>query len=211
MKASYIISIIIAAIAFCGLYLGLDLNVIFSIFISLGSYYALTLIFNRNEVLQEKIDLERLEYEQLNAQANDTIKSIKELEGKIENPQIQSNIASICEKSYKILDSLKEKPKKMKQVRKFVDYYLPFTLKILDQYDKVENQSLTSQESKEFMERVERMLGRVNTACEAQLNNMYDLDIIDTNADIKVFETMLKTDGLVDNNMNIIDVKKEGE
>ena len=55
------------------------------------------------------------------------------------------------------------------------------------------------------------MLGRVKTACEAQLNNMYDLDIIDTNADIKVFETMLKTDGLVDNNMNIIDVKKEGE
>ena len=54
MKASYIISIIIAIIAFCGLYLGLDLNVIFSIFISLGSYYALTLIFNRNEVLQEK-------------------------------------------------------------------------------------------------------------------------------------------------------------
>lgn len=211
MKASYIISIIIAIIAFCGLYLGLDLNVIFSIFISLGSYYALTLIFNRNEVLQEKIDLERLEYEQLTTQATGTIKSIKELEGKIENPQIQSNIAQICETSDKILVSLKEKPKKMKQVRKFVDYYLPFTLKILDQYDRVENQSLTSQESKEFMERVERMLGRVKIACEAQLNNMYDLDIIDTNADIKVFETMLKTDGLVDNNMNIIDVKKEGE
>ena len=211
MKASYIISIIIAIIAFCGLYLGLDLNVIFSVFISLGSYYALTLIFNRNEVLQERIDLERLEYEQLTAQASSTIKQIKGLEGKIENSGIQSNISQICETSDKILLSLKEKPKKMKQVRKFVDYYLPFTLKILDQYDRVENQSLTSQESIDFMERVERMLGRVKLACEAQLNNMYDLDIIDTNADIKVFETMLKTDGLVDNNMNIIDVKKEGE
>ena len=211
MKASYIISIIIAIIAFCGLYLGLDLNVIFSIFISLGSYYALTLIFNRNEVLQERIDLERLEYEQLTAQASSTIKQIKGLEGKIENSGIQSNISQICETSDKILLSLKEKPKKMKQVRKFVDYYLPFTLKILDQYDRVENQSLTSQESIDFMERVERMLDRVKLACEAQLNNMYDLDIIDTNADIKVFETMLKTDGLVDNNMNIIDVKKEGE
>ena len=211
MKASYIISIIIAIIAFCGLYLGLDLNVIFSIFISLGSYYALTLIFNRNEVLQERIDLERLEYEQLTAQASNTIKQIKGLEGKIENQGIQSNISQICETSDKILLSLKEKPKKMKQVRKFVDYYLPFTLKILDQYDRVENQSLTSQESIDFMERVERMLDRVKLACEAQLNNMYDLDIIDTNADIKVFETMLKTDGLVDNNMNIIDVKKEGE
>ena len=143
MKASYIISIIIAIIAFCGLYLGLDLNVIFSIFISLGSYYALTLIFNRNEVLQEKIDLERLEYEQLTAQATNTIKQIKGLEGKIENQGIQSNISQICETSDKILLSLKEKPKKMKQVRKFVDYYLPFTLKILDQYDRVENQSLT--------------------------------------------------------------------
>jgi hypothetical protein len=36
---------------------------------SFGSYYALTLIFNRNEVLQERIDLERLEYEQITAQA----------------------------------------------------------------------------------------------------------------------------------------------
>ena len=169
MKASYIISIIIAIIAFCGLYLGLDLNVIFSIFISLGSYYALTLIFNRNEVLQEKIDLERLEYEQLTAQATNTIKQIKGLEGKIENQGIQSNISQICETSDKILLSLKEKPKKMKQVRKFVDYYLPFTLKILDQYDRVENQSLTSQESIDFMERVERMLGRVKLACEAQI------------------------------------------
>ena len=62
------------------------------------------------------------------------------------------------------------------------------------------------------MKKVEKMLDRVKEACEIQLNNMYETDLLNTNADIKVFETMLKSDGLVDDNMNIIKVEeKEGE
>ena len=55
------------------------------------------------------------------------------------------------------------------------------------------------------------MIKRVKEACEVQLNNMYETDLLNTNADIEVFETMLKTDGLVDDNMNIKVEKKVGE
>ncbi len=203
MKLSYILSVIIAIVVFCLLYLGLDLNVIFSAFISVVTYFACTMIFKERDSLQEKIDRDALEFEKLTSNAISNIKKIESFKNEINNKELVNNILKICETSNKIINTIKENPKKAKQIKKFVDYYLPFTLNILTQYNKIEDQSLTSIESKEFMTKVETMIERVKEACESQLNNMYETDLVNTNADIKVFETMLKTDGLVDDNMNI--------
>ncbi len=214
MKLSYIISIVIGIICFCLLYLVLDLNIIFSLIVSIIAYLAFTMILNKSDenILETTVSNELLEYEKIYSEARNIIKKIDLLENQIDNSSIQINIRNICETSNKILISLKENPKKIKQVRKFIEYYLPFTLNILNQYNTIEDQKLTSKESIDFMQRVEKMLDRVKEACEIQLNNMYESDLLNTNADIKVFETMLKTDGLVDDNMNIIKVEeKEGE
>ena len=48
----------------------------------------------------------------------------------------------------------------------------------------------------------------IEIAFQNQLNTLYNNDLIDTNAEIKVFEAMLKSDGLLDNS---ISVKKDGE
>lgn len=211
MKLSYVISIVIGISCFCLLYLGLDLNIIFSIIISVAAYYACTMVLKEKSEMQVTVDSKTLQYEKMYSEAWAIIRKIKLLEGEIEKDEIRADIVDICETSSKILTSVKENPKKTPQVRKFVDYYLPFTLNILNQYNTIEDQKLTSKESKEFMKKVETMLVRVKEACESQLNNMYETDLVSTNADIKVFETMLKTDGLVDDNMNIKIEEKEGE
>ena len=212
MKLSYIMSVVIGIVCFCLLYLGLDLNIIFSIVISIVLYFACTMIFNKKDELQAPVNTEFLEYEKIYSEAVTIIRKIDLLENEIDNDGIKDNIKSICDISNKIIVSLKENPKKTKQVRKFIEYYLPFTLNILNQYNTIEDQKLTSKESLEFMKKVEKMLDRVKEACEIQLNNMYETDLLNTNADVKVFETMLKSDGLVDDNMNIIKVEeKEGE
>lgn len=211
MKLSYIISIVIGVICFCLLYLVLDLNILFSLIISIIAYLAFTLILNKNEdnILETAVNSELIKYEKIYSEAKTIIRKIDLLENQIDNLDMQANIRIICDTSNKILVSLKESPKKTKQVRKFIEYYLPFTLNILNQYNTIEDQKLTSKESIDFMKRVEKMLDRVKEACEIQLNNMYESDLLNTNADIKVFETMLKSDGLVDDNMNIIKVEEE--
>lgn len=212
MKMSYIISIVIGIACFCLMYLGIDLNIIFSALISVGIYFACTMIFNKKEDMQTIVDAEFVEYQKIYSEAISVIRKIEMLEPQIESDTIKNNIRDISDTVNKIIASLKENPKKSKQVRKFIEYYLPFTLNILTQYNTIEDQELTSKESKEFMQKVEKMLDRVKDACEMQLNNMYESDLLNTNADIKVFETMLKSDGLVDDNMNIIKVnEKEGE
>ncbi|MBO5478059.1 MAG: 5-bromo-4-chloroindolyl phosphate hydrolysis family protein [Clostridia bacterium] len=211
MKLSYLLSIIVGISSFCLLYLGLDLNIIFSIVVSLVAYYAATMIFKEKSEYQLEINQDLVQYEKLITDARANIRRLELLKEKIENVSLRADITDVCDISDKILTSLKENHKKTGQVRKFIDYYLPFTLNILTQYNKIEDQELTSYESKEFMYKVETMIKRVKEACEVQLNNMYETDLLNTNADIKVFETMLKTDGLVDDNMNIKVEKKVGE
>ena len=52
------------------------------------------------------------------------------------------------------------------------------------------------------------MISNIEIAFDNQLNNLYNAEFIDTNAEIKVFESMLKSDGLLDENIN---TKREGD
>ena len=80
-----------------------------------------------------------------------------------------------------------------------MNYYLPVTIKILERYDEIENQKLNTTETKKFMNSVEDMISKIKQAFEEQLSNIYQTEMIDTDAELKVFESMLKSDGFIDN------------
>lgn len=83
----------------------------------------------------------------------------------------------------------------------FFGYYLPVTINILTKYDEIENQKLNTEDSKKFMESTQKMVKKINEAFKKQLSNLYQSDMIDTDAEMKVFDTMLKSDGYdVDDN-----------
>ena len=43
------------------------------------------------------------------------------------------------------------------------------------------------------------MLAKIKVAFEKQLSNLYQSDMVDTDAEMKVFESMLKMDGFTEN------------
>jgi len=49
------------------------------------------------------------------------------------------------------------------------------------------------------MKSVEEMIAKIKKAFEEQLSNIYQTEMIDTDAELKVFESMLKSDGFIDN------------
>lgn len=78
---------------------------------------------------------------------------------------------------------------------------MPVTINILTKYDEIENQKLNTEDSKKFMESTQKMVKKINEAFKKQLSNLYQSDMIDTDAEMKVFDTMLKSDGYdVDDN-----------
>ena len=114
---------------------------------------------------------------------------------KIDNEEVSSDIESIAKSSDKIINHIEEGELHNKVAVKFMDYYLPVCVKIVSRYDEIENQSLTSRDSKEFMQNTAKILKATNKAFKKILNSLYQNDIVDADAEMKVFNSMLNADG----------------
>ena len=66
---------------------------------------------------------------------------------------------------------------------------------IIKRYDEIENQNLSSQEMKEFISSTKLMLKSADEAFNKILERLYQNDMINIDADMKVFNSMLKADG----------------
>jgi len=201
LKKIYIYSAILGGAFFAVPYVALGIELLPSLVISAAAYGAGTLIFKDRSKLNLSIDKKNL-YDILKEAKEETLQ-ISNISKQIEDKEVVENINQICDISNKIIDTLSKNPNKLGQARNFLNYYLPVTIKILTRYDEIENQRLNTTESKEFMESVKRMTEKIKNAFNEQLNNMYQTEMIDTDAEIKVFESMLKSDGfLEDININ---------
>ena len=202
MKKNYIYSAILGGAFFAVPYVALGIELLPSLAISAAAYGAGTLIFKDRNKLDLSIDKKNL-YDILKEAKEETLQ-ISDISKQIEDKEVVQNIEQICDISNKIIDTLSKNPNKLGQARNFLNYYLPVTIKILTRYDEIENQRLNTTESKEFMESVKKMTEKIKNAFNEQLNNMYQTEMIDTDAEIKVFESMLKSDGFLDDiNINI--------
>lgn len=114
---------------------------------------------------------------------------------KVENEKLKKDIKEINETITKIIETVEKNPKKLNNLNNFFSYYLPVTLNMLHKYDEIENQGLTNNESKKFMLQAQDMISKINNAFKNQLANLYQSDIVDTDAEMKVFDSMLKADG----------------
>ena len=115
----------------------------------------------------------------------------------ITDSNLKLRIKDIYTTTLKIIQTVEKKPEKFDKIENFFDYYLPITLNILNKYDEIENQRLTSEESKKFMKQAENMVSKIDEAFKKQLDNLYQSEMVDTDAEMKVFENMLRSDGFV--------------
>lgn len=128
---------------------------------------------------------------------------IEQIIPQIEDEELVNEIKEISNTVKKIISAVEKKPDKYEKMNNFFDYYLPVTINILNRYDEIENQSLNTEEANDFMNSTKNMVKKINKAFKVQLANIYQADIIDTDAEMKVFENMLKSDGYQDDEFNI--------
>lgn len=195
MKKGYIYSAILGGAFFAVPYLALGVELLPSLAISAAAYGAGTLIFRNKKNVDYSVDNTNL-YDVLK-QAKERTAEINNISKLLEDRHLVENVKQICDTSNKIIDALSKNPNKLNQANNFLNYYLPVTIKILQRYDEIENQKLNSEESEKFMKSVRDMIDKIVDAFKVQLNNMYQSEMIDTDAELKVFEQMLKSDGFL--------------
>ncbi len=102
-------------------------------------------------------------------------------------------LVRVCSQIFK---TVAERPAKAGQIRKFMNYYLPTTLKMLNQYKTMQNRGVSANQMYEMRQTLVRGLDMVLGACQKLLDNLYKDSMLDVSTDIDVLEQMLKRDGL---------------
>lgn len=94
-----------------------------------------------------------------------------------------------------------DKPAKAPQIRKFMEYYLPTTLKMVKGYRMLGERNVSGAEAQAARRRIDDALGVVIRGCRKMLDNLYRDDVLDITTDIDVLEQMLKRDGLTETDL----------
>ncbi len=106
----------------------------------------------------------------------------------IKNKTVKKDIKDISEKAEKIVVMLEQKPDKITQVYDGFDFYLPQTIKILDQYQMIEEKKDKSEQEKKFGEQINTTLDYIEKEIDKLLENMNYTKMLDINASIEMFQ-----------------------
>ena len=129
------------------------------------------------------------------------ISEMKRLDESIEDEKISADIRRLETISDQIFQQVKASPAKLPRIRKFMDYYLPTTLKLLNAYDRASAAGVSGENIDTTKSKVEAMMGTIVTAFERQLDSLFGSEALDISTDITVLETMMAREGLAGERM----------
>ena len=121
---------------------------------------------------------------------------MRRLNDSIEDEGISAQIDHLEEVTRKIIDLVVKQPKKLPQIRRFLDYYLPTTLKILNAYDRMDAAGISGENIDATKKKVEQMMATISQAFDRQLDALFGDEALDISTDITVMEQMLQREGL---------------
>ena len=124
------------------------------------------------------------------------VSEMRRLNDAIQDEKISAQIDHLEEVTSKIIDQVIKEPAKLPQIRRFLDYYLPTTLKILNAYDRMDAMGVSGDNIDSTKQRVERMMGTIVQAFDKQLDALFGAEAMDISTDITVMENLLAQEGL---------------
>lgn len=136
------------------------------------------------------------ELDELIRQRDLALSEMHRLNDNIEDPKISAQIDHMEAVTAKIIAHVVEHPRKLPQIRKFLNYYLPTTLKLLNAYDRMDAAGISGANIDGTMGKIETMMDTVATAFDRQLDALFGDEALDISTDITVMENMLAREGL---------------
>ena len=126
------------------------------------------------------------------------IEEMRRLDKNIEDEKISADIVRLQQTSEKIFAYVREHPDKLDDIRRFMNYYLPTTLKLLNAYDRMSGQGVSGENIDTSLNRIRGMMDTIVSAFDKQLDSLFGEEALDISTDITVLETMMAREGLTD-------------
>ena len=124
------------------------------------------------------------------------ISEMRRLNDNIPDPRLSQQIDHLEEVTGKIVDQVVSQPNKLPQIRRFMDYYLPTTLKLLNAYDRMDSTGIAGDNITATKDKVSAMMDTIVRAFDRQLDALFGEEALDISTDITVMENLLAREGL---------------
>ena len=129
--------------------------------------------------------------------SQDALLSLREANEMIHEPAVSAKIDRMEAAGEKILEAVVAKIDRAGQVRRFMNYYLPASAKLLNQYKDLVSGNVSGENVAKAKKNIENSLDMIASAFEKQLDNLYKDEQLDISTDIEVLEKMMAGDGLI--------------
>ena len=126
------------------------------------------------------------------------IRTIKEANDALPEEEISEKLDQLESVTTKIFDYVEQQPEKLPEIRKFMCYYMPITLKLVKAYQKFDEQGTNAEEIVATKLEIKGTIDTINKAYQNLLNKLMQADILDVSSDISALETILAQEGLTE-------------
>lgn len=127
------------------------------------------------------------------------VRQIKEANEAIIGEAFSEKLYRLESVTSEIFDFIEEHPGRDWDIHRFMEYYLPTVLKLVQAYRDFDSQLVEGENISAAKHEIENTLGTINGAFEQLLDRMFEEAAMDVSTDISTLEVMLAQDGLIKN------------
>lgn len=132
------------------------------------------------------------------ARGRDYVRQMDELNAAIDDAAVSERITAIQDVVGRILSRAEEEPAVIAGLDRLTAYYLPTTVKLLDAYDRLEEEPIQGENISSSRGEIEHTLEVLHSAFEKLFDDTYQDLSLDVSADISVLHAMLAQEGLTE-------------
>lgn len=114
----------------------------------------------------------------------------------VKDVEVRKKINELMRITDKITQDAIHDPDDIPQIKKFMNYYLPTTIKLLNAYDRMSAQGIEGENLDKSMNSINEMLDQAIVAYKKRLDSLFENQALDIETDIEVMNQMLAREGL---------------
>lgn len=192
----------------------LPLYKFWAILLAAGVSFAVAYLLGRSAAQKEAKELEKQQQEEMKRrqsslkksygpdidpileEGNRALSEMGRLYMSIKDTEVRKKINELMRITDKITQDAIVDPSDIPQIKKFLNYYLPTTIKLLNAYDRMSAQGIEGDNIERSMKNINDMLDEAIAAFKKRLDSLFENQALDIETDIQVMNTMLAREGL---------------
>ncbi|MGL5648208.1 MAG: 5-bromo-4-chloroindolyl phosphate hydrolysis family protein [Clostridium sp.] len=126
------------------------------------------------------------------------INEINLIRAKLYKDDLTKRLERLINLANQIINYVEKNPKKIRDIHRFVTYYLPTVIKLISSYSELDRQQIQGDNIRNAKIEIENSIDTINIAFEKLLNELFEETAMDISSDISVLETLFKQEGLTE-------------